>query len=422
MSYAETITDFTDLTQESVLERFLFPAYLAFSVCFYSLRFLFGWGDSGTTRYESDMPGWLAATKDILWVGMIGAALCSRSIGKTIEQVRRHPFIYLLLGSFCTWMLLCAFIHSLFHAQPLDDSLMFNVRKPLEYIPAALLAPAFIGSWRRVGTTWKRLNWLAIGFAAFEIVSVVGGWKQTGFDWGGAVVRYGGILGSPNDWGIYSGCAIVAVLAVGKARAQAFWFFCSLLLTQSRSSMVGLVAGVIPLLYLPAVRQTVLRTLLILFVLAVPVYFLIGSTLTDQAVEHFGLDESALTRVSQAEQFSYEFVRPDSATALLFGVKRFDIEASYLWLFVRGGVPAFTLYLGAIVASLVRGWKLRKASVPHLVALVVVILISTASIFITFPDAYPTNFYLWLAVGVLWMEPVSEDEPSPSCGQLAYAH
>jgi hypothetical protein len=405
MNHLDTITQCVDTSQESLLERYLFPAYLTFSVCFYALRFLFGWGNAGTTTYESDMPGWLAATKDIFWIVMVAASLCSRSIGRSVVQARRHPMIYLLLGSFCTWMLLSAFIHALFYAEALDDSLMFNLRKPLEYIPAALLAPVFIGSWERIGTTWRRLNWIAITFAAFELVSVIGGWKKTGFDWGGPTIRFGGILGSPNDWGIYSGCAILVILAVAKARTQAIWFFCGLLLTQSRSSMVGLVAGLVPLLYLASIRQTLVRALLILLVLVAPLYFLIGDTLADQAFEHFGLDESALARVSQAEQFGHEFVRPDSAMSLLFGVRRFDIETSYLWLFVRGGVPAFVLYSAAIGLSLVRGWHLRQKSVRHLVALVVVVLISTASFFITYPDVYPTNFFLWLAVGVLWMEP-----------------
>ena len=180
MTNIEASSDVKDLAQESTLEKVWFPAYLTFTVCFYSLRFIFGWGSALTTGYVSDMPPYLAALKDVVWLGLLGAALCSRAIGRAIDQAKRHPAIYLLLGSFCGWMLLCAGIHMMYYAEPLNDSFLHNARMPLKYIPAALLAPAFIGNWRRVGMIWKRLNWVAIGFAVFEFVSVLGGWKHPG--------------------------------------------------------------------------------------------------------------------------------------------------------------------------------------------------------------------------------------------------
>jgi hypothetical protein len=407
MSHREARSDFDDVIQGSALERFWFPAYLIFSVCFYSQRFLFGWGWDQTTRYESDMPSYLAALKDIVWFGLLGVTLCNRGIGRAIAQAKRHPFIYLFLSGFCVWMLLCSIVHLLFYYEPLTDSLLYNVRMPLEYIPAALLAPAFIGNWSRIGTTWKWLNWIAISFAAFEFVAVIGGWKPTGFDWGGLSVRFGGIFGSPNDWGIYSGCAIVAILAVAKNRWQLIGFVPGLLLTQSRSSFVGCVVAMVPILYRSDVRRTLMRSLAVLLLVGFAVSFIVPLRSSDDFLpEHVGLDESAVSRFDEVSKFQHDFRDLDNVGQLLFGVRYSHIESFYLALIARGGLPAMVLYAGAIGMSILRGWRLRKTSTPHLVALCVVVLISTASIFIPYPDVYPTNFYLWLAVGVLWMEPI----------------
>lgn len=391
-----------------MLQRFVFPAYLAFSVCFYSLRFLFGWGEVGTTTYESDMPGYLAALKDVVWVGMVGAALFSRSMEKAIEQAKRHPTVYLILALFCSWMVLCSSIHVLFLYEPMGDSLLNSVRKPLEYIPAALLAPAFIGSWKKIGATWKRLNWIAIAFAAFEFVAVVRGWKHTGFDWGGLSIRFGGIFGSPNDWGIYSACAIFAVLALGKDRIQLLGFVPGLLLSQSRSALAGSLVALGPLLYRANIRRIVMPSLALVLLLGFAVSSLVPMSSDEILESHVGLDVSAMNRLDEISKFQEKFRDLDNFAALLFGVQRFHIESFYLALIVSAGVPALTLYVAALGMSIVRGWTLRKTSVLHLVALCAVVVISTASLFVPFPDIYPTNFYLWLAIGVLWMEPLSQ--------------
>ena len=408
MKHAEVSTKSNVEEHGGALEDFWFPAYLAFSVCFYSQRFLFGWGWDQTTRYESDMPSYLAAVKDIVWLALMGAALCSRSIGRAIDQAKRHPSVYLFLGSFCAWMALCSLIHMQFYSEPISDSVLYNLRMPLEYVPAALMAPTFVGNWRRIGITWKWLNWIAISFAAFEVIAVLGGWKQTGFDWGGLSVRFGGILGSPNDWGVYSACAIVALLAVGNARAQLLGFVPGLLLTQSRSALVGSVLAIVPLLYRPDVRRILMRTLALVLLFGFSLSYLVPPASSgDLLPEHIGLDESAASRLDEMSKFQHDFRGFDDVESLFFGVRYSHIESFYLALFARGGLAALALYTTAIGMSVVRGWKMRRISIPHLVALCVVVLISTASIFIPYPDVYPTNFYLWFAIGVLWMEPIA---------------
>lgn len=392
---------------KSWLQSFVFPAYLTFSVCFYSMRFFLGWGAPITT-YESDMPVYIAALKDLVWLGLLGVTIFSLSFGRAIGQLKRHRSIYVVLAAFCAWMLFCSAIHVLFFYEPSGESFMYHIRYPLEYVPAALMAPAFIGDWRQLGILWKRLNWVALAFAGFEFVAVVGGWRQTGFGWGGVTSRFGGIFGAPNDWGVYSGCAILAILALTKTRTQLVGFVPALILTQSRSAMAGFLVATTPLLFRSDFRRLVTWSIALVFVIGLSVSFVVPIDYSDEPLPgHAGLDESALTRVDQMHTFQQKFRNLDDFPALLFGVQRFPAEPFYMALVVRGGVPALALYVVAIGMSISRGWRLRRSSIPHLIALGTVILISTASMFVPFPDIYPTNFYLWLAIGVLWMEPIS---------------
>ena len=213
-------------------------------------------------------------------------------------------------------------------------------------------------------------------------------WMGEGFR-----TRFGGILGSPNDWGIYSGCAIIAILALAKARAQLLGFVPALLLTQSRSAIVASVAAVVPLLYRADIRRIAIRLFIALLVLGVAFSAFVPITSSDGILpEHIGLDQSATTRLDQIGTFQDEFRDLDNFAALLFGVRYFHIESVYLALVVRGGIPALTLYATAIGMSIVRGWRMRKVSSPHLVALCVVLLISTASFFVPLPRRLSDEF------------------------------
>ena len=393
---------------ESVLDRYIFPSYLMFSVCFYSMRFIFGWGYSGTTLYDSDMPWYLAALKDIAWFVVIGFAVSSPAISRSIAQVKAHPAVYVLGLLLVGWMSLCALLHMFFLEEPLLESMLYNLRMPLEYIPAAALAPAFIGNFRALGSQWKRLNLIAIAFALYELIAVGEGWKQTGFAWGGISTRFGGILGSPNDWGIYCGCAILALFALKTSRIQLLGFVPGLILSQSRSAMVASLVASLALFHKPRhIGRFIMAGTIIGLVLLFAVQ-LSEISWADILPVHAGLDDSGLERLDQVNEFKSSFISSDNVMAMLIGVRRFHIETFYLALMVRGGMPALVLFGAIIGLTVIRGWKLRQASPVHAAALCVVLVISIASLFIPYPDSYPTNFYLWLAVGILWMDPEPE--------------
>jgi hypothetical protein len=76
------------------VQRFVFPAFLIFSVCFYSYRFFSGMGSPLTTIYDSDAPEWLRASKDVVWLAVLLAGLAfSTTESKTFARLNRqaHP-------------------------------------------------------------------------------------------------------------------------------------------------------------------------------------------------------------------------------------------------------------------------------------------------------------------------------------------
>src|SRR5215469_14504034 len=112
--------------------------------------------------------------------------------------------------------------------------------------------------------------------------------------------------------------------------------FCGLLLTISRSALVGLLAGVCALLYL---RRARICSLIGIFLLASLVGFLMwmfpelfGSSQVQFGLAHLGtsgMDSSAIARVSELRVFQTRF-GDFNLPALLFGTDYFHIESWYL--------------------------------------------------------------------------------------------
>jgi O-antigen ligase len=149
---------------------------------------------------------------------------------------------------------------------------------------------------------------------------------------------------------------------------------------------------------------------LLLLVVAVPLLLAVafqisGASWDEMLPVHAGVDESALERLEQMAQFRDSFIRSDSLVAATVGTRRFHSETFYLALIIRAGVPALVLYMAVIASTLIRGWNLRARSRIHAAALCFVLLVCVSSLFIPNLDSYPTNFYFWLGVGVIWMEP-----------------
>jgi hypothetical protein len=241
---------------------------------------------------------------------------------------------------------------------------------------------------------------VSIFFLAYEMFSG----RETGF-----VFRYGSIFGSPNDFGLFCTLMILGLLVCGQTWKE--WLLVGLmtlglLASMSRSAMMGLAIGLFTLTFLKRVRWGVLVGVVLLCVVAGFVVWSHPETLQFSevtfAMGHFGVDDSSLTRIDEVNQYANS-MGDLNLTTLLFGTSYFHVESWYLALLIRTGVIGLGLWIAVIAATLRRGWKFRRVSPVHAVAVASVAAISAACVFLPLPDMFPSNFYLWLSVGVIWL-------------------
>jgi hypothetical protein len=382
-------------------ERFLLPAYLIFSVCFYAYRYLFGLG-SAITIYDSDAPEWLRLSKDIVWLCFLFLTVLFARSGAW-DAVRSNwkgkgTFLVSLCALIFAFMV-AGWIHLFFYQSALD-TFLYWYRYPLEYIPIVLLLPLLVNRWEPFGRLAVFLCYVSILFLAYEMFSG----RETGF-----VFRYGSIFGSPNDFGLFCTLMILGLLVCGQTWKE--WLLVGLmtlglLASMSRSAMLGLAIGLFTLTFLKRVRWGVIVGVVLLCVVAGFVVWSHPETLQFSevtfAMGHFGVDESSLTRFDEVNQYANS-MGDLNLTTLLFGTSYFHVESWYLALLIRTGVAGLGLWIAVIAATLRRGWKFRRVSPVHAVAVASVAAISAACIFLPLPDMFPSNFYLWLSVGVIWL-------------------
>jgi hypothetical protein len=369
-------------------------------------------GSPLTTYYDSDAPNWLRVSKDLAWLTVLAIAILS-STAKSWEAVSRnrqeHPLFFRALYALVSLFVILGVIH-LFYFQSASDTFLYWIRFPLEYIPIAFVMPLFVVNWRAIVPVLLGLGWLSVAFLFFEMFSD----RQMGF-----YNRYGSIFGSPNDYGVFCGLFIIGLLAC--ARKWSHWLLlmfmiCGLVLTLSRSAITGLLAGVCSLLYLRRVRVGALIAVLLISASASLLIWkfpdLLGFEQVQYGIAHFDVDSSAVSRLNELQVFQTRFGDFNLA-ALLFGTDYFHIESWYLALMVRTGALGLLLWTVVIGASIVHGWRYRNLSQAHAVATSALISLAVASIFIPYPDTFPTNLYLWLAVGTIWMPHDQEADDFP---------
>jgi hypothetical protein len=301
----------------------------------------------------------------------------------------------------------------IFYYQSALDTFLYWIRYPLEYIPLAFFMPLFVVRWRPLVPVLLGLGWLSVAFLLFEMFSD----RQMGF-----YNRYGSIFGSPNDYGMFCVLFIIGLLAC--ARGWSHWvlltfMICGLVLTLSRSAFAGLIAGVCSLLYLRRVRIGVPVGLLLFLSLAGILVWkfpeLLGIAQVQYGLAHFDVDSSAMSRLGELQVFQTRFGDFD-LTSLLWGTDYFHIESWYLALVVRTGGFGLLLWLVIMGATVARGWRYRNLSQAHAVAAAGLISLCVASAFIPYPDTFPTNLYMWLAVGTIWM-PINREDIDLLCSE-----
>jgi hypothetical protein len=414
----------------------LMNAYLAFTVIFYYCRWVMRWGFVGTTIYKEDAPNWVRVLKDIVWIGFVAIvgfrALTRPRFDRNMPlwfTPRGMAFvllavIYLVLPTF-----------SLIYARGnFFDIVLFDMRYPLEYVPFLFLFPFVLRGESSVKylRTFIPLIILSLLFLGVEMFSGI----PTGFGGLGLYVRYGSIFGSPNDFGVFLMLSITVLLSFLVERAIrwspkviALLGLClgALASTISLSSIFAMSFSIVALVLFARDRTKSALTVLAAVALAAGLYF----SFPDAAVSKFlterlhnlatlqeGSAYSHYTSVEQAEEAIKRFEPVEYVVGTF--QSRNDImlpETYYLKTFyIRGGssllvllsIIGLTLFEAYRRYRMARGNRMRKAL--FLSAFLGVAGVAFACLFISYLDTFPSNFYFWFLVAIIWCEPMSEKE------------
>lgn len=414
----------------------LMTAYLAFSVIFYYCRWVMGWGMRATTIYSADAPNWVRVIKDIVWVGFY-AVFAFRAITRP-KFSRNMPLWFtprgMLMVLLTVMFLLLPFL-SFFHARgDLFDVVLIDFRLPLEYVPFVFIFPFVLRgeSSLKYLRAFVPLILLTLLFLGVEMFSG----RRTGMDYGGIYIRYGSIFGSPNDFGVFMMLATTALLAFLAERATKWSHKAIALLvlmlgavasSVSLSAIFSMIFTSIALILFSRNRVKGALTVLAGSVLVAALYFafpqvgvsrFIGERLGNLATLREGSAREHYTSVIIAEDEISKF----EPTEYLLGTfqSRKDLilpETYYLrTFFVRGAVDLLVI-LAIIGMTVFEGFRRYRAATGDrqrralfLAAFLGVAGFAFASLFISYFESFPSNFYFWFLVAIIWCEPMSEKE------------
>jgi hypothetical protein len=357
--------------------------YLLFTIVFYFYRWTFQWGPPETTRYEGDAPAWIRIIKDLVFVAFVSVCIAK-------GKFKYSPLVW-YVTPFVVWLWLCTFVKLL----KVEDShnILFHWHTSLEYIPLAFVV--FEEDIERLLKFALGCCWVVVAFLALEIFSG----RTSGFLKDEALFsRYGSIFGSPNELGIFAVLALLGVLAFSDRIPKATKFLLlpalssTLVLSGSRSSILGFVAGLISMWPRSKKWLLVIAVISVVFYLSLFTVFQ-DTTIVDDLISRVG-DVSAASRIDQLEQVKAAVNSWGIAGIVFGGWEKIDQENYYLSLLLRTGLLGVLLLCTIVVVTLVR------ARDPFLRGGIVSIL--TASLFVPYLDIFPPNVYFWLMVGTVW--------------------
>jgi hypothetical protein len=424
------------LDRELFLKPNLMNAYLAFSVIFYYSRWVMGWGNPYTTIYGQDAPNWVKLIKDVVWIGFV-AVFAFRALTRP-RYDRNMPLRMTARGSILILLTLVYLVlpsFALIYARGrVFDIVLMAIRYPLEYVPFVFIFPFILRgeSSIRYLRTLIPLVWLSLIFLGVEMFSG----RRTGFGYGGWYTRYGSIFGSPNDYGVFMMLALATVLAFLAERAirwtpkvVAFLILClcALAATISLSANFAMIFTTINLVLFTKDRIKSALTVIAIAVLVAGLYFAFPNVgvsrflvirvenlvnfREESASSHYTsviMAEDAITRFEPTE---YVFGTFDSRNQALAP------ETYYLRTFYLRGGASLVILLLIIGLSLYEShhrYRVAKGDRERrglfLAAFLGVAGIAFACLFIPYLDSFPTNFYFWFLVAIIWCEPMSEKE------------
>ena len=314
--------------------------------------------------------------------------------------------------------------------------ILWNVRYPLEYIPIVFLFIFILQGQSSI----RHLRFfipLIIITLLFLAVEMFSG-RQTGFEHGGIYVRYGSIFGSPNDFGVFLMLSITALLAFlaekairwsVKVVALLLLCLCALAGTVSLSAIFAMVFSTVALVLFARNKVKSALTVAVILVFVAGLYFAfpeagVSKYLSERIENLSSLREgSAYGHYTGAMDVLAEVERFEPAEYLVGTFARrsdlLNAETYYLrTLYLRGAVSLVTL-LSIIALTFFQGYHRYRLAYgnPQRRGLFLAVFLGVggfafASLFIPYFEIFPSNFYFWFLVAIIWCEPMSEKELS----------
>ena len=416
----------------------LMDAYLLFTVVFYYSRWVMGWGSEGTTIYKEDAPTWVRVLKDVAWVAFVLAVGVKATVRARLD--RRSPLWFTTRGLIMIVLLAIYLVLptlSLLYARAgLFETILWNLRYPLEYVPIVFLF-AFILQGQSSIRHLRFFIPLIILSLLFLAVEAFSG-KETGFGYGGIYMRYGSIFGSPNDFGVFLMLSITTLIAFlaekairwsVKVVALLVLCLCALAGTISLSAVFAMVFSTVALLLFARNRVKSALTVVVIVVFVAGLYFAfpeagvskylserienLSSLREGSAYGHYTSVIDAKTAIEHFEPAEY-LVGTFKGRGELIGVETYYLRTLYL----RGALSLVTL-LSIIALTLSEGHRRYRAAYGNpqrrglfLAVFLGVVGFAFASLFIPYFETFPSNFYFWFLVAIIWCEPMSEKEVS----------
>jgi ABC-type multidrug transport system fused ATPase/permease subunit len=424
------------LDRQFFMKPNLMSAYLAFTVIYYYSRWVMGWGNSATTIYSEDAPTWVKVFKDVVWVGFF-AVFAFKAV--TRPRINRHmPLWFTPRGMALVFLTVIYFFLptlSLIYARgKMSEIILLDMRYPLEYVPFVIIFPFVLQGESSIKylRTFIPLILLSLLFLGVEMFSGI----PTGFGGLGLYVRYGSIFGSPNDFGVFLMLSITTLLAFLAERAirvslklVALLTLClgALASTISLSSIFAMIFSTVTLVLFAKDKVKSALTVLGIVVLAAGLYFAfpdagVSKYLSERVESLWSLQEGSAYQHYTNVVLAEEAIKRFEPAEYLVGTfqSRKDLllpETYYLRTFyVRGGV-SLLLLLSITGLSLfeanrryraAKGFPVRRGL--FLAAFLGVAGIAFACLFIPYLETFPSNFYFWFLVAIIWAEPMNERE------------
>jgi len=414
----------------------LMTAYLAFTVIFYYCRWVMGWGMEATTIYGVDAPNWVRVIKDLVWIGVC-AVFGFRALTRP-KFSRNMPLWFTPRGMAMVLLtvifLALPFLSLIYARGGLFDVVLIDLRLPLEYVPFVFLFPFVLRGESSIKylRAFVPLIVLTLLFLGVEMFSG----RRTGMDYGGIYVRYGSIFGSPNDYGVFLMLCMTAILAFlaekaikwsHKAIALLVLLVCALAATISLSAIFSMIFTSIALILFSRNKVKGALTVLAVVVVVAGLYFAfpqvgvsrylgerlgnLSSLHEGSAYQHYSSVVLAEDEISHFEPAEYLLGTFQSRNDLLLP------ETYYLRTFFVRGAISLLVILSIIGMTVFEGFRRYRAAIGDrqrralfLAAFLGVAGFAFASMFISYFESFPSNFYFWFLVAIIWCEPMSERE------------